>query len=40
MAWLVAVVTVLLLTIWLLPKLWRGVRRVISTARQLLGLAA
>lgn len=25
------------LTVWLLPKLWRGVRRVITAARQLLG---
>ena len=28
------------LMIWLLPKLWRGVRRVISVARGLLGLRA
>lgn len=40
LALLFVLIVVVLLTIWLLPKLWRGVRRVISTARQLLGLAA
>ncbi|MEO8442258.1 MAG: DUF4126 domain-containing protein [Betaproteobacteria bacterium] len=39
LALLFILIVVVLLTIWLLPKLWRGVRRVINTARQLLGLA-
>jgi hypothetical protein len=30
---------ILLLTIWLLPRLWRGVRRAVSAARQLLGFS-
>jgi len=30
-------VLILLATIWLLPKLWRGMRRVLTAARQLLG---
>jgi hypothetical protein len=35
---MLALLTVLAaLMIWLLPKLWRGVMRVLSAARQLLG---
>jgi hypothetical protein len=37
---LVILVLLVSLTVWLLPKLWRGVRRVITTVRQMLGLAA
>jgi hypothetical protein len=34
---LIFLIVILFATIWLLPKLWRGVRRAISAARQLLG---
>jgi hypothetical protein len=37
---LVMLALLVILTVWLLPKLWRGVRRVITTVRQMLGLAA
>ena len=30
---------IVVMTIWLLPKLWRGVRRAVSAARQLVGFA-
>ena len=40
LALLFILVLVVLATAWLLPKLWRGVRRVITTARQLLGFSA
>jgi uncharacterized protein DUF4126 len=33
----VILVVLIALMIWLLPRLWRGVRRVIKTARELLG---
>ncbi|MDB5812753.1 MAG: protein of unknown function (DUF4126)/Short C-terminal domain, partial [Betaproteobacteria bacterium] len=32
-------VLLVMLTIWLLPKLWRGVRRAITAARQVLGFS-
>jgi hypothetical protein len=37
LALLLMLVLILIATIWLLPKLWRGMRRVLSAARQLLG---
>jgi hypothetical protein len=37
---LVILVLLVSLTVWLLPRLWRGVRRVVTTVRQMLGLAA
>src|SRR4051812_20520143 len=40
LALLFMLIIVLALTIWLLPKLWRGVRRVITSLRQMFGLAA
>ena len=33
---LVMLVLVLILTCWLLPRLWRGVRRVFTAARKIL----
>jgi hypothetical protein len=39
LALLAILVAVLILTIWLMPKLWRGVRRVMTAARQMLGAA-
>src|SRR5450432_3487018 len=39
LALLAILVAVLILTVWLMPKLWRGVRRVITSARQMLGAA-
>ena len=40
LALLFMLIVLVVLTIWLLPKLWRGVCRVFATVRQLLGLAA
>ncbi len=37
---LVILVLLVALTVWLLPKLWRGMCRVMTTARQLLGFSA
>lgn len=38
LALLVILILLVALMIWLLPKLWRGVRRVILAARQMLGI--
>ena len=40
LALLCMLVVIALLTVWLLPKVWRGVRRVLTTVRQLLTPAA
>jgi hypothetical protein len=40
LALLCMLIVVLALTIWLLPKLWRGVRRVFTSLRQMLGVTA
>lgn len=40
LALLVILCVLAVLTVWLLPKLWRGVRRVMSAARQMLGAAS
>jgi hypothetical protein len=39
LALLAILLALIALTIWLAPKLWRGVRRVVSTVRQVLGAA-
>ena len=36
LALLVMLVVVVILTCWLLPRLWRGVRRVVTAARDML----
>jgi hypothetical protein len=38
-ALIVILILLVVLTIWLLPKLWRGMRRVIAATRHMLGFA-
>lgn len=39
LALFVILILLVALTVWLLPKLWRGVRRVLAAARQMMGAA-